>query len=232
MSPPEPTFIISKDERTRGGALSVGDLNRVARTLLSGGFALLPSDTAYSVAGIAVSGTTRTTINTLLRRGDMPMSVAFPSLLAVRRWIEPNPTAEKLLARYCPGPITVVCPGSLAEPSFFFSDAVRGPNRTIGVRIPDSIVERDVAATTGYPITTVAVRDLGSDQALTSFEAAIEVVESGMELIGGAQWCAIEGASFYKAHSTVVQVSDDGAVTENRSGDIPFAEVLATVQAG
>jgi L-threonylcarbamoyladenylate synthase len=230
MNQLEPVFVINSDERTRGGALSVANLNRIAEILLSGGFAVLPSDTAYSVAAIAVTGSTRTTINRLLRRGNLPVSLAFPSLPAARRWFMPNPMVEKILATYCPGPITVVCPGSLDQPASFYSEAVHGPDLTIGVRIPDSIVERDVSAATGYPITTIAVRDLTTDDAVTSFEDALAVTEEGVGVIGGAQWCAIEGAGFYKAHSTVVQVSADGHLTMYRKGDIPYEEIQAAVR--
>ncbi|HEX8629712.1 MAG TPA: Sua5/YciO/YrdC/YwlC family protein [Catenuloplanes sp.] len=230
MNQPEPTFMISGGERTRGGALSVDNVNRVARMLLSGGFAVLPSDTAYSVAAIAVTGSTRTTINTLLGRANMAVSMAFPSMPAVRRWIQPSPVVEKILGRYCPGPITVVCPGSLELPASFFSEGARGPNLTIGVRIPDSVVERDVAAATGYPITTVAVRDRATGAVVTSFDEALAVVEAGMVEIGGAPWCAVEGTEFYPAHSTVVAVTGDGRIEEKRPGDIPFADIEAAIR--
>jgi L-threonylcarbamoyladenylate synthase len=222
--------MIRKDDRTPGGALSVANLNRIADVLLSGGYAVLPSDTAYSVAAIAVSGRTRTTINNWLRRADEPVSLAFPSMAAVRRWIKPNPDAETLLAEFCPGPITVVTKAALTEPAQFFTEGVRGVNLTIGVRISDSVVEREVAAATGYPITTVAVRDLETDQALTSFEATLEVVASRIDYIGEAPWCVVEGTGFYEAHSSVVIVSEDGKVILKREGDIDRERIEAALR--
>jgi L-threonylcarbamoyladenylate synthase len=229
MSQPEPQFQIRADDRTRGGSLSVANLNRIVKILLSGGFAVLPSDTAYSVAAIAVSGRTRTTINNWLNRADEPVLLAFPSISAVRQWITPNDDAEDLLAAFCPGPVAVVTRVAPTVPAQFFEDGLRGPNSTVGVRIPDSIVERDVAATAGYPITTVAIRGLDTGTALTSFDAALEVVTSRVDYIGGAPWCVVEGGGFYKANSSVVIIRDARPHLLKRRGDLDKARIEEVV---
>ncbi len=231
MAQPEPEFIVSASDRTRGGSLRVGQLSRIAEILLAGGYALIPSDTAYSVAAIPVTSSVRTTINDMLRRGLEPVSLAFPSIPLVRRWTAPNPYAERVLERYCPGPITVVCPASAQQPAQYFSEGMRAPDQTVGVRIPDSVVERDVAAATGFPITTVAVRSQDADKiALTSYDEALEVVEAGVRQIGGTRWCVVEGHSFYEAHSTVIRVDPDGTVSKIRDGDISYDEVRDYVE--
>lgn len=226
MSQSEPEFIVDASQRTQGGSLSVRHLSQIAEILLAGGYALIPSDTAYSVAAIPVTSSVRTTINEMLNRGLEPMSLAFPSLTMVREWIAPNEYAERVIERYCPGPITVVCPASPRQPAQYFSEGMRAPDQTIGVRIPDSIAERDIAAATGFPISTVAVRSQDADKvALTSYDAALEVVEAGVRAIGGTRWCVVEGRGFYKAHSTVAHVSPDGTVRRIRDGDITYDEI-------
>jgi L-threonylcarbamoyladenylate synthase len=228
---PEPEFFVGRAERSRGGAMRVGTLHRVAEQLLHGGFALLPSDTSYSVATIPISGTIRTKVNKLLHRANWPVSVAFPSLPSVRPWIAPNATVERLLREFCPGPITVVCSASAEEPDEFFSAAVRSEDRTVGVRIPDSIVEREIAAMIRYPITTVAVRDPRSLEVVTSFETALEIVARGIHSIGGEPWCAIEGDIFYSRQSTVVRtVGATEDIVLIREGDIPFPEIQERIR--
>jgi L-threonylcarbamoyladenylate synthase len=226
MSQPEPEFIVPASDRTPGGSLRVGWLSRIAEILLAGGYALIPSDTAYSVAAIPFASSVRTTINDMLHRGLEPVSLAFPSVPMVRQWIAPNRYAELVLEEYCPGPITVVCPASMQQPAQYFSEGMRAHDQTVGVRIPDSVVERDVAAATGFPISTVAVRSQDASKiALTSYDEALEVVENGVRLIGGTRWCVVQGDSFYPAHSTVVRVNPDGTVERIRDGDIRYGQV-------
>jgi len=239
MSQSAPEFILHNYEkdRTRSGALWGWQLRDVSAILLGGGFAVLASDTAYSIAAITLSVPIRSDINELLgRNGRIPLSQAFPSMTAVRAWIRPNPVAERLLEHFCPGPITVVCTGTQYQPAQFIEDGVHGRRFTIGVRIPDSIVERDVAAAVGYPISTVPVRDLKSGLSeppvITSYSQAMDVIQERIGMIGNRRWCAIEGGDFqYPTNSTVVRVTDDGGIEIRRRGPID-PDDIAAVAAG
>jgi L-threonylcarbamoyladenylate synthase len=228
----DPEIIISKDDRTRGGSLPGAEQTKVTEILLSGGFILLPSDTCYSIAAlIPQSETERRRINTLLGRPDIEISLAFPSILSTRQWIAQHAVVEALLKKYCPGPITVICAAlheELVLPSRFIMRSINVPDRTIGVRIPDSIIERDVAACTEFPITTVAVRTTGYKDPIQDFAAALDIVRSGVTDIGPARWGAIEGADFYVQNSTIVRIPGDGQVVDLvREGDISFSEIQA-----
>ena len=222
-----PLFTIGKDERDPQGSLLADDRQRVTEVLLSHGLVLLPSDTAYSVAAIPFSKETRESINTLLKRQDMPVSLAFSTMPSARPWIASNPIVTRLLEEFCPGPVTVVCKAAPhGIPAEFFGKTIASRNRTIGVRIPDSVVERDIAAATPYPVTTVAVRDLATDDVIASFENALDIIESRIGLIDCPEWCAIEGDIRYGQHSTVVEVTGDGTrLRLIREGDIPFTRI-------
>jgi L-threonylcarbamoyladenylate synthase len=232
MAQSAPAFIVHEDERTRSGTLRVRRLREVSAILLNGGFAVLPSDTAYSVAAITLTMPIRSDINELLGRGSMPLSQAFASMPAVRAWIRPNPVAERLLEHFCPGPITVVCGATQHVPAQFIEDGVHGPNLTVGVRIPDSIIERDVSAAVGYPISTVPVRDLSSGltepPVITSYSQTMDVIQERIGLIGNRPWCVVEGGEFhYETNSTVIRVADDGAIEILREGPMPREEIEA-----
>lgn len=231
----EPAFVISKDERTRGGSLPGRALSRVADLLARGGYALLPSDTCYSLAALPPdSDDARSRINRALGRPDIPISLAFPSLTSTRQWIARDPVATSILQNFCPGPITVICAALHEEvviPRPFLEKAIRVLDRTIGVRIPDSIIERDVAACTEFPITTVAVRTEGYKDIIQDFRDALQVVGSGIDAIGGTEWCAIEGQEFYALNSTIIRVpGHNSAVDKVRDGDIPFPEIEAHIR--
>src|SRR5215472_523347 len=105
----EPSFVVTLDQRDADGKLVPAHLVELRRVLQAGGFVMLPSDTAYSVATWLRTEGTRRQINELLgREKTEPLSLAFPSLQVVRRWSAKNELADELLERFTPGPITVV----------------------------------------------------------------------------------------------------------------------------
>src|SRR5215468_1341426 len=91
-----PDFVIGRQDRTPGRSLAVRDVQIIARILRGGGCVMLPSDTAYSVAVLAVGEQTRKRVNRILRRPDIPISLAFPSVTVARKWVAPNKLVEAL----------------------------------------------------------------------------------------------------------------------------------------
>ena len=226
----EPISIIEQKERTRNGTLTSARLEELAQRLTRRGFILLPSDTGYSLAALVSDDNSSKHINTILNRENEPVSLAFPSYLSVRegKWVELNPLATVLIEHFTPGPITIVCKVSPTPPAKIL-DALGSPRQTIGVRIPDSVVERDVAGATRWPITTVGIRDPDKpDEIVKSFSRALEIVASGAERLGRIGWSAIEGGAFYDSHSTVVDVSNgSGELVLRREGYLPFERIKA-----
>lgn len=224
----EPDFVIPFSNRTRGGSLRTSDLRIVRSKLMAQGFALLPSDTCYSLAAYAAHDDTYANINKILSRDGSPISLCASDYETALKWIDnKNFVALTLLEQFTPGPITVVCsPSEALRPnSRFFEKTISATNNMIGIRIPDSVVERQVSAThDAYLITTVAVRNPTSKLVVTDFIEAVELVKRGIIAFGGAGWCAIEGGTFYDSHSTVVQANRNGAQLI-REGDIPFSKI-------
>ncbi|MGI8328970.1 L-threonylcarbamoyladenylate synthase [Actinomadura scrupuli] len=225
----EPEHVFRASELTRGGSLSARALKMIAGKLMQRGFVMLPSDTCYSVAALPLNEHVRNKINKMLGRPDMEISLAFPSAHSARKHVRLGLAGEMLLQSFCPGPITIVCPTNPKRIPAGFARNIAAPDQTIGVRIPDSIIERDVAGSTEYPVTTVAVRD-GEGDGVRSFEQALEIVSRGMKRIDGPGWFAIEGADFYERHSTVVRVAGPSDVRLLREGHIPFTVIQAAVR--
>ena len=229
----EPCLTIGRDDRDDEGNLRPDQLIEVRRVLHDRGFVLLPSDTAYSIAAWLRGVQMRKRLNTMLGREDHePLSAAFPSVAAVQDWTTQNRLADELLDRFAPGPITVVRSAARRIPVEFTKEILKSSNHTIGVRITDSAVERQVAAVGRSPITTVPVRRLTAEgprkPVVTSFGEAVDIVRKRTELIGGALWCAIEGEIQYSHTSTVVEVLGEGGSYAFRREDGPFlAEIRA-----
>lgn len=227
----KPYFVIDRLDRTPGGALYSRAVQAVKLCLMRRMFVLLPSDTCYSVATLAVSRNAYADINTLLERNKEPISLAFPDLSRVEEWVNLNNLSAILFERFTPGPITVVCAAKPTLPVEFTTQTIGSKTRTIGVRIPDSIVERQVAGCTRYLITTVAVRNPKDHEVVQDFDCAMEIVGKGMERIGNPGWGAIEGDVFYAKHSTVVYIAESSReVKLIREGHIPFADIEAVTR--
>jgi L-threonylcarbamoyladenylate synthase len=225
----KPDFIIDKEQRTYGGALPTSRVQQVRSKLMRRGFVLLPSDTCYSLATLAVDEDSRNNVNAILDRKEGPISLAFSSYLEVQRFVELDNTAAMLLERFTPGPITVVCKAKDDPSKKSLAQIIGSPDGTIGVRIPDSSIERDIAACTQYILMSVAVRYRNTRDAIQDFAHALEVVGEGIARFGGAGWAAVEGDAFYSRHSTVVRVGGTERVKLLREGDIPLDEILSAV---
>lgn len=228
----DPSFVIRGDERDADGNLLPAHLAELRRVLQAGGFVMLPSDTAYSVATWLRTERTRRQINELLDRENEPLSLAFPSREVVKRWTAKNELADELLERFAPGPITVVRTASRLVPAAYTRELLGSLNHTIGVRIPQSVEERQVAGLGISVITTVPVRDLDAPRKppVSSFVAAVASIKDRIGAFEGAPWCAVEGEFRYTSMSTVVEVLGRGrSYTIKRKGVISPEEIRACV---
>jgi len=228
---PEPALIVHRDQRDPEGNLIPEHLTEIRRVLHDQGFVLLPSDTAYSVAAWPRTSRTRLQINEMLQRANEPLSLAFPSVDVVQQWTTPNALADRLLEQFTPGPITVVRSASRHTPADFTRELLGGQNHTIGVRIPNSAEERQVAGVGASPITTVPVQYVRVDPRcpVTSFPDALAIFAERVAAIEGTPpWCAIEGTIQYQLTSTVVEIlGESGSYKIKRQGAIPDAEIEA-----
>jgi L-threonylcarbamoyladenylate synthase len=226
-----PIFTIPLQRRTPRRSLFTGDVQRIKNLLSNNGMLLLPSDTGYSLAAVPANEQVYTTINLILDRGEMPVSLAFDSLFSVDLFIELNNVVAALLEMFTPGGITIVCKAREQVPAKFIRDSIHVFDHTIGVRIPDSKIEREVARSCNAPITTVAVRD-ANGAVVQDFNKALAIVSAGMERVGFANWAAVEGDLFLAMHSTVVRIVNPqtGAYKIERPGSISETEIANCLQ--
>ena len=223
----EPTFIVKISERTPNGSLTTSSIVQIKNVLQHPGMILLPSDTCYSLAAQAPFVWAYKTINTILNRSDIPISLAFSSFNTVQDYVDLHLITASLLESFTPGAITVICACKSKIQTGLQEDVVRSTDGTIGIRIPDSIVEREVAACTKFPITTVAIRDKDG-HIVQNFEQAIDIVSMGAKVIPNFHWAAIEGAQFFHKNSSVVRVNEKTRQIEMiRDGEISRENIIA-----
>ena len=125
------------------------DLARAASILRDGGLVAIPTETVY---GLAVRADDADAVARLFavkdRPSDNPLIVHVADVAGVHAVArDVTPLAEALLARFAPGPLTVVLPAREDLPR-----AVTAGLDTVAVRIPDHAVALELLRLAGVPL--------------------------------------------------------------------------------
>lgn len=150
-----------------------------------GGIVAFPTDTVY---GIGVSALDNQAILRLFRVKRRSQEKAIPILAAdfedvgmLTRHL--NPPTRKLMEAFWPGPLTLVLEGKEDLPPAL------SPDPTVGVRIPDHTLARELLRATG-PLATSSANLSGMESAQTAravmlqLEGQIELILDGGETPG------------------------------------------------
>lgn len=127
-------------------------IRQAVMTLQEGGILIYPTETCY---GIGVDATNPKAIEKLYqyktRREGKPLSVAVADKEMAQEYAEINDIAENLYENYLPGPLTVVSKGLHKV-----APGVESEFGTLGIRIPDYNLIRDIVKAFGKPITATS----------------------------------------------------------------------------
>jgi L-threonylcarbamoyladenylate synthase len=206
---------------TLGDALAYSDLRSVCEILRDGGLCLVPSDTCYSIAALPFRRDAIARLGRVLPGKEQePIPLCFGSLALVKKWVRLTPRDIRAIDEFWPGPLTLVCEIAEWHDPEIVSEMLHTVGN-IGVRIPDSAVERQISSELERPITTCAVRD-EAGRAVQSFDDAISVVRGRIDAIGEPiSFAAIRGRRrLSRTVSTVatVQVSQAPADVDTGEG--------------
>lgn len=136
--------------------ISIKDLyeriDELIQTLENGGLVIFPTETAY---GIAADATNPEAVSKLLKYKQRPIgkaiSIAVDSKEMASKYIEINPTAEKIINTFLPGPVTVV-----AKSKKNVDQRLEDESGTIGIRIPNYKAILDLVSKFGKPFTATS----------------------------------------------------------------------------
>ncbi len=217
-----PKFIIEKSDYVSSGGLRSVAYQKVANLLLRGGKVIVASDTCYSLTAIADDPSLFDFYKKSLNRRDFPISVVFANVLHAQKFAQFDLQVASFIEQFTPGPITIVCKvKDTLKKQAYSKNVLHALDETIGIRIPDSVVERELAAIAEYPITTVAIRD-DQGNVVQDFEQAVQIVSKGMNIVNETNWCAIRtNHDFVDTQSTVIKlVKGDGTFDIIRDGAV------------
>jgi len=197
-------------------------LEEAARILHAGGLVAFPTETVYGLGADALNSVAVARIfQAKGRPATNPLIVHGHDIEPLRQAISAWPRAAAILAqRFWPGPLTLVLPRSPLIP-----DAVTAGLDTVGIRIPDCAVARELLRTFGRPIAapsanrSTGVSPTTAGHVLADLEGRIELI-----LDGGPTRVGIE--------STVVDLTAGpprllrpGAITAEQIGRVLGVEV-------
>jgi L-threonylcarbamoyladenylate synthase len=173
------------------------DLARCRDIIRSGGLIAYPTDTFYGLgADPANRGAVRRIFDIKGRAADQPILLLLSDLAEVSLWAaEVTPSAERLMDRFWPGPLTLVfraAPGVLPE--------LTGGTGTIGLRVPGRGLTRDLLRSVGTALTGTSANRSGGASPRSAEEVLRELGHSIDLVLDG-------GPSAEGLPSTVVDVT-------------------------
>ncbi len=130
---------------------------KVVDVLKKGGVIIYPTDTVYGLGcdifnQKAVERVARIK-NVKLEKTDFSFIFNDMSHLSdFTRQIDN--TVFKLMKKYLPGPYTFILPASNRVPKIF-----KNKKKTVGIRIPDNLITREIVNELGHPILTTSIHD-------------------------------------------------------------------------
>ncbi len=136
-----------------GGVLGKEELEKAVQLLLEGELIAFPTETVYGVGCDAYS---LRAVERLSRAKNRPSGMPFSLQISRPEDFEDlsvnaPPAARELVETFWPGPLTLVLPASERVPSW-----MRGPAGTVGLRLPDVEVARDLPRLLGRPLASTS----------------------------------------------------------------------------
>ena len=191
-------------------------IQRALEVLHKGGLVSFPTDTVYGLGALAFDGEA---VESIYLAKDRPIEKAIPVLIGDDTDLEKvsddiSDVTRKLASQFWPGPLTVIVPKRPTLP-----ESVSATN-TIGVRIPDHPVARELLRAAG-PMAVTSANISGQPSPATAQEVfdqlngRIELIIDGGRTPGGIP-------------STLVDCSES-EIKVLREGPITLEQILSAI---
>ena len=181
----------------------------VAEILEKGGVIIYPTDTVYS---LGCSLMNKRAIERLAKLKNVKLthanfSIIFYDLSHLADYTKAVDRATyKILNKNLPGPFTFILEASNKIPKLFETN-----KKTVGIRIPDNNIVRELVKELGHPIVTTSLHD---DDEILEYSTDPDLI---FEKWGNIVDCVVDGGYGKNEPSTVVDFSE-GEVTILRQG--------------
>jgi L-threonylcarbamoyladenylate synthase len=144
------------------------DVARAAGILRAGGVVAFPTDTVYGLGG-ATDAAVRRIYELKGRAQEKPLVLMGADVESLMDRVQMSPIALRYMRRFWPGPLTLV---------------LRSSGGSVGVRVPDLGLARDLLRASG-PLWTTSANRSGYPDTMSADEVAAELPDLDAVLDGG-----------------------------------------------
>lgn len=182
-----------------------------------GGVVVYPTETVYGLGCVPSDTDAAQRVCELKKRADKPLPLICSDIGAARKIVEMNSAAERLAARFWPGPLTMVLPSKVK-----YSMWVNHGASTLGVRVSPHLVAQKLAKEAGGVIVSTSANISGDEPARSAnevkdiFGSKVDIILDGGRSLGGES-------------STVVDLSGE-EVWLLRKGPVSGEEIMVTLR--
>lgn len=186
------------------------DLAVAAAILRTGGLVAFPTETVYGLGANGLDA--KAAAGIYLAKGrpsDNPLILHIADLKMLDNIVQNiSDSAKKLLAAFCPGPLTLILERKAAVP-----DQITGGLSTVGVRMPHNEIARALIRLAGVPIAAPSA-NLSGRPSPTTAEAVLADLDGRIDAVidGGSCLLGLE-STIVDCTSKVPTVLRPGAVT-------------------
>ncbi|MFZ6038420.1 L-threonylcarbamoyladenylate synthase [Seramator thermalis] len=135
------------------------EIDKVVSVLSDGGTIIYPTDTLYAIGCDALN--VRAVEKICALKGINPqksnLSIICSDLSSISEYAKVDTPTFKLMKRNLPGPFTFILPTTSSLPKIYKN------KKTVGIRVPDSNIVRQLAERLGNPILSTSVSQ-GNDE--------------------------------------------------------------------
>jgi L-threonylcarbamoyladenylate synthase len=147
-------------------------ISQAAQIILRGGLLAFPTETFYGLAALASDREAVEQIYAIKRRPrDKSLSILIADVVELENWVENIPAAaQHLIARFWPGPLTIVFPVAEHLPTNLTATTGK-----VGVRISSHPIAQALVHAVGAPITATSANRSGAQSCRSSNEVLAQM---------------------------------------------------------
>ncbi|MDD4776681.1 MAG: L-threonylcarbamoyladenylate synthase [Fermentimonas sp.] len=131
------------------------EIDKIVSALHEGGIVIYPTDTLYAIGCDALNVRAVEKICSL--KGINPeksnLSIICNDLSIMSEYAKVDTPTFKLMKRNLPGPFTFILPTTSSLPKIYKK------KKTVGIRVPDNNIIREIVAQLGNPVLSTSVKD-------------------------------------------------------------------------
>lgn len=192
-------------------------IKATAFLMREGGVVVYPTETVYGIGCIPSDPDAAQRICEIKGRADKPLPLICADIESARKIVEMSPEAEKLAAKFWPGPLTMVLPAKVK-----YSMWVQHGATTLGIRVSPYPIAQKLAKAAGGVIVSTSANISGDDPAKTAQEAK--------EIFSGKVDAIVDGGPSPGGESSTVVDLTGEEIWLLRKGPITGEEIMKVLR--